>query len=406
MNTDVRSMDRRMGRIALGVAVVLLSAFAGVYAMRRAAEQRLARTYTARAAAPQVVEVVEARTPSAAQALSLPGETHAWYLSTIFARVDGYVAKWYVDIGDHVTEGQVLADIETPELDAQLAAARAQLKVAKAEVLVREAEAEFAGTNFRRWRDAAAGVVSEQEREDKKAGFHSATANLAAANAQVARDQADVDHFMAFETFKHVVAPYTGTIIERNIDIGNLVSAGSTSSTTPLYRISQDDPMRIWVDVPQAVQKDLMQPGVETKIFTNDNPDDPITGKIVRTAGAITPESRTFRVESDVPNPNGILVSGMYVQVAFSVPSRGLLEVPAAALIFRSAGPQVAVVGSDDRVQIRNVSIARDDGKTVLLGSGVAAGEKVALNLSTQVSAGEKVAVREAKEKVALREAK
>lgn len=396
MESAIPSMDRRMKRIALGVAVVLFSTFAVLYLLRRLSEHRLARQYAEQATAAPIVEVVEARPARGSQTLSLPGETHAWYLSTIFARVDGYVAKWYVDIGDHVAEGQVLADIDTPELDAQLAAAQAQLKVAKAQVVVWEAEAEFASANYQRWKGAAPGVVSEQEREDKKAGFRSASAKLAAAKAQVARDEAEVDHFVAFETFKHVVAPYTGTIIERDIDIGNLVSAGSTSSTTPLYRMAKDDPMRIWVDVPQAAQNDLMQAGAEATILTNQTPAIRLSGRIVRTAGAINPDSRTFRVEDDVPNPNGSLVSGMYVEVTFSLPSRGLLEVPAAALIFRSAGPQVAVVGSDDRVQLRNVTIARDDGKTVLLGSGVTAGEKVALNLSTQVSDGEKVAVREA----------
>lgn len=405
MEPAVPAMDRRMKRIALGVAIVLLCAFAVVYLLRMLSESRLARRYASQATAPPIVDVVEAKPAAAAHTLSLPGETHAWYLSTIFARVSGYVAKWYVDIGDHVTEGQVLADIDTPELDAQLAAAQAQLKVSMAEVRVREAEADFASTNYRRWRDAAAGVVSEQEREDKKAGFRSASARVAAAKAQIARDQADVDHFMAFETFKHVVAPYTGTVIERNIDIGNLVSAGSTSSTTPLYRMSQDDPMRVWVDVPQAAQKDLMQAGAEATIVTDQDPANPISGKIVRTAGAINPESRTFRVESDVSNPNRTLVSGMYVHVTFSLPSQGLLEVPAAALIFRSGGPQVAVIVSDDRVQMRSVTIVRNDGRTVLLGSGVRAGEKVVLNLSSQISEGEKVAVRKAKERVAVREA-
>jgi RND family efflux transporter MFP subunit len=397
MESAVPSIDGRMKRIALGVAIVLLCTFGVIYLLRKLAEHRLAHQYAEQATALPIVEVVEAKPAEAPQTLSLPGETHAWYLSTIFARVDGYVANWYVDIGDHVTEGQVLADIDTPELDAQLAAARAQLRVANAQVLVWEAETAFAKANDLRWRGAAPGVVSEQEREDKKAGFRSSAAKLAAAKAQVARDQADVDHYLAFETFKHVVAPYTGTIIEREIDIGNLVSAGSTSNTTPLYRMAQDDPMRVWVDVPQSAQTDLMQAGAEATILTSQAPASRITGKIVRTAGAINPESRTFRVEDDVPNPNGILVSGMYVQVIFNLPTRGLLEVPAAAMIFRSAGPQVAVVGSDDTVQMHNVTIARDDGKTVLLGSGVTAGERVALNLSTQISGGEKVSVREAR---------
>ena len=386
-------MDRRMKRIVLGVSIVLLCAFAVAYSLRLRSAHQLARQHAARAAAPPQVEVVEVRPAHAAQSLTLPGETHAWYESTIFARVNGYVARWYVDIGDHVTKGQVLADIETPELDARLAAAQAQLEVAKAGVLVQQSEAAFASTTYRRWRDAETGVVSEQEREDKKAGLGSATAKLKAAMAQVARDQAEVDHDRAFERFKHVVAPYTGTITERSIDIGDLVSAGSASSTTPLYRMAQDDPMRIWVDVPQAAQGELMQPGVSAQITTGPGPARPREARIARTSGAINPLSRTFRVEIDLPNPNRDLVAGMYVQVAFSVPAGGLLEVPAAALNFRAAGPQVAVVGADGTVQLRDVTIGRDDGKTVLLGSGVAAGDKVVVNLSSEISAGERVAV-------------
>ena len=255
--------------------------------------------------------------------LTLPGETHAWYESTIYARVTGYVAKWNVDIGDHVSKGQVLAEIETPELDAQFVAAQAKLKATKADVRVAEAEAEFARTTYARWRDAPAGVVSEQEREDKKAAFDSAVARLEAARAHVALDQADVDHFAAFEKFKSVTAPYDGTIIERRIDIGNLVTAGSLSGTMPLYRMTKDDPMRVWVDVPQSAAADLMKCGVPVAIATNQSPGREVEGRIVRTAEAIDPQARTFRVEIDVPNPKGALVSGMYVQAALRCPVKG-----------------------------------------------------------------------------------
>ena len=302
----------------------------------------------------------------AGQGLTLPGETHAWYESTIYARVTGYVAKWNVDIGDHVHKGQVLAEIETPELDAQLVAAQAKLKATQADVQVREAEAEFARTTYARWREAPKGVVSEQEREDKKAEFDSAVARLASAQAHVALDQADVDRFAAFEKFKRVTAPYDGTIIERRIDIGNLVTAGSSSGTMPLYRMTQDDPMRVWVDVPQTAAGDLMKSGVPVVVVTNEVPSRRFEGKIVRTAQAVNSQARTFRVEIDVPNPSRALVSGMYVQAIFTLPANGLLQVPAAALIFRAAGPQVAVVGADGSVHLRSVSIARDDGGTVL----------------------------------------
>ncbi len=386
-------MDRRMRRLAIAVGLVFLTAFVVVGTMRFVSTHNLVRKTDMLAAAAVTVEAVMARPAAAGPSLSLPGETHAWYESTIYARVNGYVAKWNVDIGDHVSKGQVLAEIETPELDAQLDASQAKLKATEADVQVSEAQADFARTTYARWRDAPKGVVSDQEREDKKAEFDSACARLVAARAHVALDRADVDRFVAFEKFKRVTAPYDGTIVERRIDIGNLVAAGNSSGTLPLYRMTQDDPMRVWVDVPQAAAGDLMKVGVPVDVVTNQVPSRRLVGRVARTAQAINPQARTFRVEIDVPNPTRALVSGMYVQVVFSLPADGLLQVPAAALTFRAAGPQVAVVGADGSVHLRSVSIARDDGGTVLLATGVVPGEKVVLNLSSQVTEGQKVVV-------------
>jgi RND family efflux transporter MFP subunit len=392
---DRSSMDRRMKRLAIGVILLFLAAFIAVEAERLVSGRNLARQTAAAAEAPVTVDTAMVGPATSNPNLTLPGETHAWYESTIYARVTGYVAKWNVDIGDHVSKGQVLAEIETPELDAQLVAAQAKLKATQADVQVREAEAEFARTTYARWRDAPKGVVSEQEREDKKAEFDSAIARLAAARAHVALDQADVDRFAAFEKFKHVTAPFDGTIIERRIDIGNLVTAGSLTGTMPLYRMTQNDPMRVWVDVPQSTASDLMKTGVPVVVVTNETPSRRFEGKIVRTTQAVDPQARTFRVEVDVPNANKALVSGMYVQAIFTLPADGQLQAPASALIFRASGPQVAVVGADGCIHLRSVSIARDDGGAVLLASGVKAGEKVVLNLSSQVADGQKVAVGE-----------
>jgi RND family efflux transporter MFP subunit len=388
-------MDRRMKRLAIVVALAFLAAFGVAEASKLAASHSLAQGTAALAAAPVVVEAVPVVPAAGDPSLTLPGETHAWYESTIYARVTGYVKKWNVDIGDHVSKGQVLTEIETPELDAQLVAAQAKLNAARADVEVRQTEAEFARTTYARWRDAPKGVVSEQERVDKKAEFEAAMARLASARAQVALDQADVDRFEAFEKFKLVTAPYDGTIIERRIDIGNLVTAGSSSGTMPLYRMAKDDPMRIWVDVPQAAAADLMKVGVPVGIVTNEGSNQRFEGRIVRTAEAIDPQARTFRVEIDVPNPKRALVSGMYVQAVFSLSAERMLQVPASALLFRSTGPQVAVVGADNRVHLHSVTIARDDGATVMLSSGVAQGDRVALNLSSEVTEGQQVAVKE-----------
>ena len=224
----------RRVQILAGVAVAaLLIGFVVTDASRSRSSETLATSTEARAAMAPAVAVATVQPAPSVSVLSLPGETAAWYESTIYSRVDGYVAKWFVDIGDHVEEGQVLATIETPELDARLVAARARLNAAKAEVQVRQAEADFARTTHDRWKNSPKGVVSEQEREDKKAGFESAKAKVSAALSQVNLAEADVERLTASEQFKQVRAPFTGTIVQRGIDIGNLVTAGSTSWNHP-----------------------------------------------------------------------------------------------------------------------------------------------------------------------------
>jgi len=342
---------------------------------------------------PARVDVVEVKSSETTQGLTLPGQTAAWYSSTIYARVNGYVGKWVVDIGDHVRKGELLATIETPELDAQLAEAQAELRTADAQVLARASEAELAKTTHERWRDSPPGVVSDQEREEKRAAFESAVARLRAAEAQVALDKAKVEQYTALAEFKRVVAPFDGTVTERHIDIGNLVTAGSTSATTSLYQITRNDPIRVFVDVPQNLATELMRPGQRVEVRT-ESPDAFVaTATVARAAGAINVQARTMRLEIDVPNDKGRLLPGMYVKVGFGLAPRGLVQIPASALIFRSDGPQVARVDAKGRVTFQKVSIARDDGNVIELASGVQAGEQVALNISSQVREGQVVAV-------------
>jgi RND family efflux transporter MFP subunit len=341
------------------------------------------------------VDIVTARPATLGQDLVLPGETAAWYETTIYARVNGYVAKWLVDIGDHVKKGQVLATIETPELDAELEAARAQLRASEAQVGARKAEAEFSKTTNERWRDSPKGVVSEQERESKKADYESSEARLYAANAQVNLDKSKVDQYNALTEFKQVKAPFDGTITERKIDIGNLVTAGSGSTTTPLYRMAQTDPLRIFVDVPQSASGELMNAGAPAEIRATGAVGGVFSGKIARSAESINAQARTMRVEVDMPNANHALVPGMYVTIAFRLPPRGLVEVPAAALIFRASGTQVAQVDASGKIQFDDVVIARDNGSLVELASGVQRGDKLVLNISSQIASGQKVAVNE-----------
>jgi RND family efflux transporter MFP subunit len=284
----------------------------------------------------------------------------------------------------------VLATIETPTLDAQLVAAQARLRAADAEVTVREAEARFARSTYERWNNSPKGVVSEQEREEKKAASESAQARKNAAVAQVNLAQAEVDRLAASKGFKEVRAPLTGVIVQRQIDIGNLVTAGSTSGNTPLYRMTENDPIRIFVFAPQSAAAS-MKVGTPAHISVSNVQGRSFDGTITRTANAVDANARTLRVEVDLPNPDGALVPGLFVQAAFSLHTQGVSQVPAAALVFGVSGPQVAIVGSNGSVEFRNVSIARDNGGVVELASGVRPGEKVALNISSQIADGAKV---------------
>jgi RND family efflux transporter MFP subunit len=384
---------RRTKRGVVMAAAILLLCFLAVCALRYFHAQSVAKAGQAEFSRPPPVEVVIAQAASAAQDLVLPGETAAWYESIIYARVNGYVASWQVDIGDQVKKGQVLATIETPELNAELGAARAQLQTSQAQVGASRAEVEFSKSTNERWRDSPKGVVSEQERESKKADYQSALAKLSAAIAQVALDKSKVDQYTSLTEFRQVKAPFDGTITERKIDVGNLVTAGSGSSTTSLYRMAQTDPLRIFVEVPQGAAGELMHAGVPAEIRAAGALGGVFSGKIARSAQALNSQSRTMRVEVDMPNAAHSLVPGMYVSVAFRLPPRGSVQVPPAALIFRSTGAQVAQVDANGKVQFKDVSIARDDGSLVELASGVQAGDKLVLNISSQIASGQTVAV-------------
>jgi RND family efflux transporter MFP subunit len=385
-----RRAGRRLQIVAAAAAGALLVGFVLASTLRSRASDSLAEATARQAEMAPAVAVTKVEPAPSHHILSLPGETAAWFESTIYARVDGYVSQWFVDIGDQVKEGEVLAVIETPRLDARLAAAQARLNADKAEVQVRHAEAKFARTTYDRWKNSPNGVVSEQEREDKKAGFESTQARLNAAQSQVELAQAEVDRLAASEQFKQVRAPFAGTIVQRRIDIGNLVTAGSTTGTTHLYRITRNDPIRVFVDAPQAAA-DSMKDDTPVQIFVNNQHNRPFAGRITRTARALDPRARTLRVEIDLPNPDGILIPGLYVRAQFHLDREGTAQVPAAALVLRTAGPQVAVVTGDGTVQFRAVSISRDDGNTVELASGVVPGDRVVLNISNQIVDGEKV---------------
>ncbi|MGA2501010.1 MAG: efflux RND transporter periplasmic adaptor subunit, partial [Tepidisphaeraceae bacterium] len=363
---------------------------------RHNAEAILAADMERAAAEPATVDVVHVQAAPAASTLTLPGEARSFYETTIFARTSGYLSKWLVDIGDKVKEGQTLALIETPELDDQMAAAKAKLQALKSEVHVAETAVTFARVSFERWEAAAPeGAVSGQERDQKKAELDSSVARLDAAKSQVALGEADVQRLTTLIGFKKVAAPFEGIITQRHVDVGDLVTAGSTSNTTSLFTIAQAGQIRVFVDVPQPAIP-YIKVGMDVETSTREYPGRKFLGKVDRTSESVDPASRTLKVQVLVPNPDGTLLPGMYVYVSFQkTRSSPPLRVPAAALCFRTAGPQVATVMPDNTIEFRDVRITRDLGDFVEVEGSLAVNDSVALNAGNDIHHGDRVSPRD-----------
>lgn len=380
---------RQVTAAAVGFAVALAAVYAFGLWTRHHAESNLAAEAHESAAAPPAIEVASVTRATPRQVLTLPGEASPLNETTIYARTSGYVDKWLVDIGDHVKQGQTLAIIDTPELDDQLNAAKAKLAQARSEANLAQSSAAFAKVTYDRWQSAAPdGVVSEQERDEKKAELDNSLAKVQAAKSAVAVAEAEVARLQTLIAFKQVVAPFDGTITKRQIDIGDLVTAGSTTSTTPLFSIARFDKMRVFVNLPQSAIPEV-KPGMRAVARAEEYPDRKFAGTVDRTSEAVDRASRTMRVEVIVPNRDELLKPGSYVQVSFETDRHNPpIEIPAGALTFRPDGPEVAVVGPNNKVTFRHVEIGRDDGDHIEIASGLADGDRVALNVGSDVTDG------------------
>jgi len=272
-----------------------------------------------------------------------------------------------VDIGDNVKEGQLLAEIETPEVDQQLAQAKANYDIAK--------------VTADRWRDLVEKkVVSAQENDEKQKAAEAARANL--------------EQLQKTQGFKEIVAPFGGSISARNIDVGTLVTAGTGNAGTPLFRIVQSDPLRVYVYVPQT-NAPSMHEGLATKILVQEFPGQDFDGTVTRTAGALDPQSRTMQVEVQVPNHEGKLYAGMYGQVKFLlVDENAPIVVPANAFLFRTEGPQVAILVNDNRIHWQNIHVGRDFGTNLEVLDGLTENTKVVINPTDDLHEGIQVQVK------------
>jgi len=367
---------------ALIAILVLIAVSAGVYflAVYPRIQNDQALNAAAVAAAKRAVTVVEPTQTSSAPDLVLPGNLQANQQTSIYARVDGYIARWYVDIGAHVEQGQVLANIDAPQIDANLRMAQAQLELA-------EANLTLAQTNSVRSQQLFQNHVNSQQELDTVLAteqVQKATRDNAAASLKSAQDM---------KAFEQIRAPFAGTITARFIDVGSLVTSGSVTTVHTLFDLAQSDPVRVLVHVPQA-DISSVRPGTPAAITVDEYPNETFAGKIARDAGAFDPTSRTLLLEIDVPNPDSRLFAGMYAHARFSLPSpTAALLIPDNAILIDAKGSRVVVVDSSNKIRIKPVTLGRDFGTKTEILSGLGARDRVVQNPADDLHEGMPVSI-------------
>lgn len=363
----------------LAVALATVGALAALFAVGYWPRQQsvVAAQADAAGALPLVTYLPAKRTKPDSELL-LPASIVGLQETTIYARTNGYLKRWLVDIGDRVKAGQLLAEIETPETDQELQQARATLGQVQANL-------DLARTTAERYRSLLKSeAVSPQEVDERVGAYEARRADLAATQAQIRRLE-------EMKGFSRVTAPFAGTISTRNVDVGSLIAAGSASANGWLFKLVQTDPLRILVNVPQN-QMQMVRLGTTADILIREMPGVTFTGKVTRTAGAFDPATRTMLVDLRVPNPKGDLYTGMYAQARFHLQStQPPIVVSGNALIIGGEGPRIAVVDAGETVRIRKVRLGRDYGKDVEIVEGLHEGERVIMNPRDTLEDGMKV---------------
>jgi RND family efflux transporter MFP subunit len=366
---------KRIVVAAVILFVLLVVALAWGYLPRR--EQRTALVASAGSSqhAALRVEVTTPKAGASDKAIELPATVQALQATMLFARASGYVRAWHADMGDRVKEGQLLAEIETPELDQELMQARAQLLQARASLTQAKANSNLAKANLGRARSLAPnGFLSKAELEQTEAQAEVGAANVSVADANVAAQQANIRRLEQLKSFSRVTAPFAGTVTQRLVEVGALVTAGNGQ---PLFRLSVIDPARILVQVPQDVAPSV-RAGATAKVAVREYPGRTFAGKVTRAAEELDSATRTMNTEIRVPNGDGALLPGMYAEVAMTLPTtHPVLELPATALLSDSRGQRVAVVDAQSKLHLVPVVIERDHGATIDISSGLSGDEKV-----------------------------
>ena len=365
--------------IALVVVAGLVFAgltYAGLRSRSKLVESREETHHRAVFDKPRVLTVKAERAPKYVEQI-LPSTAAPMHETAVYARTSGYLKRWLVDIGDVVAEGQLLAEIETPEVDAQLLQARATLAETKASLVRNQASEALAQLNLSRVKQIVVrGAVSQQEMDDADAAYKVATATVNVTQATIKANEANIQRLEQMQAFQKVVAPFSGTITARNFDPGALIVADNANSKE-LFHLSQIKTLRVFADVPQTFSTSI-KVGQKATVFRREVPGEEFAGSVSRTTNAVDPLSRTLKVEVQVPNPDRALLPGMYLQVRFRLESPAdLVRVPGAAVVIRADGPKVAVLDDQSAVHYRPVKLGRDYGTMVEIVSGLSGGETI-----------------------------
>lgn len=384
---------RRKSSAPLTVAGILLVLVGlGAFVLHRAWHRSEALQEAGEKSDVPAVKVVQVRRSAAEQNLTLPGTTLADQQTSLYARIDGYLRSYAFDLGDAVKKGQLVAEIDSPEVDQQLRQARATLLVAQASLLQAQANQELAKVAAERWAALVKEkAVSQQEADEKRLTLLAREADVEAAKASAKAQEANVKRYEELSTFKQIVAPFDGIVTARNVEIGTLVSEGSGSATRELFRMVQVQSLRLHVPVPESFVP-AIKVGMDASLAFGAYPGKSFSGMVSRYSGAVDVASRTMLVELRVPNGDGRLLPGMYAQATFKLQREAqALLMPSNALLIRPEGTLVALVGKDQLVRYRKVQVGRDFGTEIEIVSGLEEHDTVMANPGTVIREGTKV---------------
>jgi RND family efflux transporter MFP subunit len=379
LNDAAVGKSRRKAWIVAGIGLIVVAAVFGWGVWSRVRARTALSSETAQVAR-QAVSVVTPKRTAPAQEIILPGNVQPFIASPIYSRTNGYLKKWYVDIGARVAQGQLLAVIETPEVDQQLQQSISNLNTAKANLALAE-------TTKNRYQGLLQDNAVSQQDVDNAVGTYNAN------KATVEANQANVRQLQALQSFEKIYAPFSGVITARNIDIGDLINSGSSGGVkTDLFHISQPGTLRVYVNVPEEYSQGV-KTGMTADLSLAEFPGRKFQGRLVRTADAINMTTRTLLIEVDVDNPAGTLLTGSYAEVHLAVPAQAsTFLLPVNTLIFRSEGLRVGIV-KDGKVVLSTVTPGHDFGNEIEIVAGLKADDQVVINPPDSIVSGQAVEV-------------